>query len=164
MGVLPAVHLAAPLDRAARVVTGLTWGLAGGFVLLGAWIAAADSGAGWLLVAIGILIGAMLAYFRRLQPVEYVVDQGTLTILRRAAGPRRFAGASENAHEGALGLRIAGSGGAYGYLGRFRAEGRTVRAYVTDRHKVLLLDVGRAALAISPGDRDAFLTDVGHGA
>jgi hypothetical protein len=61
-------------------------------------------------------------------------------------------------------MRIVGDGGAYGYLGRFRAEGRTVHAFVTDRSKVALLDVGGASLAISPSDRDAFVAEVGHGA
>jgi hypothetical protein len=39
-----------------------------------------------------------------------------------------------------------------------------VRAFVTDRSRVALLDVGGTALAVSPSDRDAFLAEVGRGA
>jgi hypothetical protein len=61
-------------------------------------------------------------------------------------------------------MRVLGDGGSYGYLGRYRADGRTVRAFVTDRRKVVLLDVGAASLALSPRDPDRFVAEVGRGA
>ena len=70
----------------------------------------------------------------------------------------------EKPHRGALGWRVAGDGGGYGYLGRFRAEGRTVSAYVTDRARVVVLEVGGTALALSPDDPDDFVERVGNGA
>jgi hypothetical protein len=157
-------YRAAPLDRLARVVTRLTWALAGGFLAVGAWLAAGADNAGWILLAVGALLAAMMAYLWRLQPLEYVVEVGAFAVNRRSAAPRRFTGAPTGAREGALGLRVAGDGGAYGYLGRFRADGRTVHAYVTDRSKVALVDVGGTTLAVSPSDRDAFLAEVGSGA
>ena len=59
---------------------------------------------------------------------------------------------------------MAGDGGGYGYLGRFRAEGRTVSTFVTDRSKVVLLDVGGSALAVSPEDPDGFVEEASRGA
>lgn len=148
----------------ARVVTRFTWALAGLFLALGAWLAADASAAGWVLLAVGVLLAAMMAYLWRLQPLEYVVEDDAFAVRRRSAAPRRFAGSPEGVREGALGMRVAGDGGAYGYLGRFRVDGRTVRAFVTDRSKVALLDVGGTPVAISPSNREAFLAEVGRGA
>lgn len=156
-------YRAAPLDRMARVVTRSTWALAGLFLALGAWLAADASAAGWVLLAVGVLLAAMMAYLWRLQPLGYVVEDGAFAVHRRSAAPTRFAGIPAHVRQGALGMRVAGDGGAYGYLGRFRVDGRTMRAFVTDRSKVAVLDVGETSLAISPSDRDAFVAEVGHG-
>lgn len=157
-------YRAAPLDLMARFVTRLTWGLAGVFLALGVWLAADSSSAGWVLLATGALLVAMMAYLWRLQPLEYVVEDGGFAVYRRCASPRRFTGEPARVRQGALGIRVGGDGGAYGYLGRFRADGRTVSAFVTDRGKVALLEVGETALAISPSNRDEFLAEVGRGA
>jgi hypothetical protein len=69
-------------------------------------------------------------------------------------------GAVGNIRRGRLGLRVAGSGGLYGYLGRFRAEGRSVRAFVTDRDRVVLLGVGETHVAVSPDDPERFVTEL----
>ena len=158
------VYHAAPLDRLARIVTGLTWAGGGSFLALGAWLAAGDNAGGWILLAVGALFVAMMGFLWRLQPLEYVVEDGAFAVRRRSAAPRRFTGDLTRVRQGALGMRVAGVGGAYGYLGRIRAEGRTVHAFVTDRTKVALLDVGGTPLAVSPSDRDRFLAEVDRGA
>ena len=146
-------------------MTALVWVLAAGLAAGGA--IAFSSGArpaGVVLILVGLSLAVLHAWLRRIEPRWYVVEDYGLSILRRSASPRRFVGALENPHRGALGLRVAGDGGGYGYLGRFRAEGRTVSAYVTDRARVVLLEVGGIALAVSPDDPDEFVQRVGHGA
>jgi hypothetical protein len=67
------VYRAAPLDRLARVVTRLTWALAGLFLTLGAWRAADGDSAAWVLLAAGAFLIVLMTYTWRLQPLEYVV-------------------------------------------------------------------------------------------
>jgi hypothetical protein len=161
----PTTFDAADLDLAARIVTALVWVVAAGLAAGGA--IAFGSGArpaGVVLILVGVSLAALHAWLRRMEPRSYVVEDDELSILRRSASPRRFLGSLENPHRGALGWRVAGDGGGYGYLGRFRAEGCTVSAYVTDRARVVLLEVGDTALAVSPDDPDDFVERVGHGA
>jgi hypothetical protein len=82
-------------------------------------------------------------------------------VYRRKAAPKRFEGPISLARRGRLGLRIAGDGGAYGYLGRFRADGKTVSAFVTSAADVVLLRVGESELALSPADPSSFVAEVG---
>ena len=79
-------------------------------------------------------------------------------------GERRIDGAVANPRDGGLGLRVLGSGGLYGYLGRFRlADHRgSARAYVSDLRRVTVVDVGAAAVAVSPADRAAFTEEALH--
>jgi hypothetical protein len=155
---------AAALDRTARVTTWLLWALAIGLIV-GGVVALQRGGApaGAILLGIGGFIAAMHAWLRRREPQAFVVEDGALRVERRS-GARRFAGPFRNVRRGKLGLRVAGDGGGYGYLGRFRAEGQTVSTFVTDRSKVVLLDVGGAALAVSPDDPDAFVEEASRGA
>jgi hypothetical protein len=152
---------AAPLDGTARIVTRALWGLALVLALAGAWLlATGEVVTGAVLVGSGALEAALVWYLGRLRPVEYLLDDGGLAIRRRKVPTKRYDGIPRNARRGRLGIRVAGDGGGYGYLGRYRAEGKTVHAFVTNRDDVVLLDVGEAALAISPGDPDAFLAEV----
>jgi hypothetical protein len=161
----PTTFDAAGLDLAARIVTALVWLLAAGLAAGGAVaVSAGGRPAGLLLILVGLSLAALHAWLRRIEPRSYVVEDHGLSILRRSAAPRRFVGALEKSHRGVLGWRVAGDGGGYGYLGRFRAEGRTVSAYVTDRARVVLLEVGGTALALSPDDPDDFVERVGNGA
>jgi hypothetical protein len=149
----------------ARILTALVWVLAGVFAVLGAVMLA--SGEGWAslhLLAVGVGLAVMLVVMRRHEPLEYAVEEGAISIRRRSAAPRRFDGIPSRVRRGVLGLRVFGDGGGYGYLGRFRAEGQTVQAFVTDRARVVLLEVGASGLAISPADPDAFVVEVGSGA
>lgn len=155
---------AAPLDRTARVTTRAMWIAAAGSLIAGAAVAALGSGwSGLLLIALGAFLVVLLAWTRRIEPRSYDVGDGVLQVRRRAASASGFSGPIAHVRRGRLGLRIAGDGGAYGYLGRFRAGGRTVRTFVTDRQSVVLLDVGGASLALSPRDPDRFVAEVGRG-
>ena len=161
----PTTFDAADLDLAARIVTALVWVLAAGLAAGGAFVfSAGGRPAGVLLILVGLSLAVLYAWLGRIEPRSYVVEDYGLCILRRSAAPRRFVGALEKPHRGALGWRVAGDGGGYGYLGRFRAEGRTVSAYVTDRARVVLLEAGGTALALSPDDPDDFVERVGNGA
>ena len=156
---------AAPLDRTARIVTRSLWLLAAAFVAAGAVVAGFDSAsAGVGLFAVGVLLVVMNEWMRRIEPRSYDVGERALQVRRRSASPSRFTGQIGHVRRGVLGMRVLGDGGSYGYLGRYRADGRTVRAFVTDRRKVVLLDVGAASLALSPRDPDRFVAEVGRGA
>jgi hypothetical protein len=156
---------AAELDLNAKIVTRIVWLVAVGTVVGGALLfAGGGRPAGVLLVLIGLSLIALNVWLRRIEPRSYVLDDHGLSILRRSAAPRVFTGTLRNPHRGVLGWRVAGDGGGYGYLGRFRAEGRTVSAFVTDRAKVVLLDVEGLAVAVSPDDPDDFVERLGYGA
>jgi len=153
---------AASLDRGARLVTTTVWALAAGLTILGVVVAVVASVVtGAVLIGGAASVAALALAFRPRQPVAYVTDESGLEIVRAGASARRFEGAIADVRRGKLGLRIAGDGGAYGYLGRFRADGRTVDAFVTDRAGVVLLRVGERTLAISPADPDGFVASIG---
>ena len=101
---------------------------------------------------------------RRVEPRAYDVGEGALQVRRRSAAPSSFSGPIAHVRRGALGFRVWGDGGGYGYLGRYRADGRTVRAFVTDRKNVVLIEVGDKPLALSPRDPAGFISEVGRGA
>ena len=161
----PSTFPAATLDLTARIVTILIWVLSAGLAI-GGLVAIANGAApvGAILVVVGGSLAAAHAWLRRREPRSYVVENGELSIRRRSASPVQFRGGFAKVHRGALGWRVAGDGGGYGYLGRYRAEGRTVSAFVTDRAQVVLLEVGADAIAVSPADPDEFVERVGRGA
>ncbi len=114
-----------------------------------------------MLAASGAGVLTLCAVYRGLQPVAYGLDGSVLEIERRSRAARRYAGLVEVLPQARLGLRIAGSGGLYGYLGRFRlVGGGRVDTFVTDRAATLIVRAGSAVVAVSPADRDAFLDDV----
>jgi hypothetical protein len=156
------VFAAAPLDRLGRIVTLSMWALAGAFAIGGA-VVVSDSAEGWILVAAAVALAATSLWTRRLTPRAYVIGDDALTIRRRAS-EKRWPGVATGARRGSLRLRVAGDGGVYGYLGRYRANGSTVHAYVTDRARVVLVDVGGRTIAVSPLSPDEFVSEVGRGA
>lgn len=146
-----------------RTVTACVWLLAPAFA--GAGVVTALLGApaaGAALMAAGVGNAALCVVFRRLQPIAYQLDGSGLTIERRGRSARRYLGAVSAMLGARLGLRVAGSGGLYGYLGRFRlVGGGTVSAFVTDRSATVIVRVGDAILAVSPADRTTFLSGLG---
>jgi hypothetical protein len=131
--------------------------VAGVVVLLAAAaVSTAASGhgveAGVFAVAAAV-IAAIVVVCRRLQPVAYRIEPEELVIERRGAGPRVFRGAVGEPHAGRLTVRLFGSGGLGGYLGVFAlAGGGRARAYVTDRRRAVVVQVGDRDVAISPAD------------
>jgi hypothetical protein len=138
------------------------WILASAFAVAGA-VVVSSSASGWILVATGVALAATILWMKRLTPHAYVLADDALTILRRAP-ERRWPGAATDARRGSLRLRLAGDGGVHGYLGRYRADGTTVHAYVTDRARVVLIEVGGRTLAVSPLDPDRLVVGVDRGA
>lgn len=136
------------------VAAAVLWALAGGALLTGA------SGVGVVMVGAAALIAGLCAYYRRRQPLGYRIEPDALVVVERA-GERRIDGPVANPRDGGLGLRVFGSGGLYGYLGRFRLAGHkgSARAYVSDLRRVAVVDVGAVAVAISPEDKAAFLQE-----
>ena len=164
MGAVSATFPAAPLDRMARLVTASVWGLAVVFAAVGlVMVGAGPTWPGVLLLIVGVLLAVMSWSYRLREPLSYAIEDRAVSIDRRSAATRRFEGSVTRVRRGALGWRVAGDGGVYGYLGRFRAEGRTVHAFVTDRKRVVLLEAGETGLAISPADPDSFVAEVGRG-
>ena len=138
------------------------WVLGAALLVGGAAVGAAgEPTTGALLAAGGAGVVVLCAVYRRLQPVAYDLDGSGLEIERRGRASRRYAGLVASLPDARLGLRIAGSGGLYGYLGRFRlVGGGRVDAFVTSRASTLIVRVGDDAVAVSPADRDVFLGDV----
>lgn len=154
-----AVFPAAPLERNARVVTALTGLLA---VLLPlALLLAQPRGRGLLvLVASPALLVALVALPMVLSPSGYAVGSGDLAVLRRGTRPLLFPlGSLLAARPTAMprSLRMLGSGGMFGWWGRFanRDWGR-FKAYATDRRHGVLLEWPGFKLFVSPEDPDAF--------
>jgi Bacterial PH domain len=153
-----AVFPAAPLERNARVVTALTGVLA---VLLPlALLLAQPRGRGLLvLVASPALLVALVAVPLVLSPSGYAVGAGDLAVLRRGTRPLLFPlGSLLAARPTAMprSLRMLGSGGMFGWWGRFanRDWGR-FKAYATDRRRGVLLEWPGFKLFVSPEDPDA---------
>ena len=153
-----AVFPAAPLERNARVVTAVTGLLAVGLPL--ALLLAQPRGRGLLvLVASPALLVALVALPLVLSPSGYAVGSGDLAVLRRGTRPLLFPlGSLLAARPTAMprSLRVLGSGGMFGWWGRFanRDWGR-FKAYATDRRRGVLLEWPGFKLFVSPEDPDA---------
>ncbi|HMF05370.1 MAG TPA: PH domain-containing protein [Acidimicrobiia bacterium] len=163
MSVAIASFPAAPLDRAAQMLTRLVWALAAVLVVLAAVVAASQPVAGGVLLLAALLDAGLGWWLRGREPVAYVLEDDSLVVERKSARPEQIRGVVRGAHRGSLGLRVAGDGGAYGYLGKFRAGGETVSAFVTSRKDVVLVTVGGRRLALSPADPDGFIAALGGG-
>ena len=151
---MPTTIAAAPLDRAARVATGLVWVVA---VLLwaagGGAFANGDTSVGALMIAAALVDVALCLWVRRIQPVGYRLEPDCLVVERRRAGDLRIPGPLGAVTRQGLGLRVLGSGGLYGYIGRFRLRGGGMaRAFATDLGRLVVVAVGEASIAISPAD------------
>jgi hypothetical protein len=157
----PRVYPAARLDGLARALTMMTWVLAAAVAAAGVFTLSTEPRwAAVLLLLVGVGLLGVCEVSRRSLPVAYEVDGDGVVVHRHGRADRRFVGVASDVRRGRLTLRVAGSGGLYGYLGRFRAEGQSVRAYVTDRARVVLLVVGEARVAVSPADPETFVAEL----
>jgi hypothetical protein len=147
-----------------RSVTLALWGAGAGLVVAGAsQLAARGSFGGGVMLAAGAMLVALCLVYRRLQPTGYRLDATGLEVERRSAHPLRFSGASTLVPGARLGFRWYGSGGLYGYLGRFGLRGApgSARAYVTARAHLVVLDLDGTRVAISPHDSDELFERLG---
>ena len=150
---------AAPLDRPTRLITAAFVAAFAGFALS---ISAAEAGA--TAVGLGVvvpLVLTLLAY--GFAPARYrLSSDGDLRVVRRWFGGRGFRISSAEATSAVFGLggiRLVGSGGAFGWYGLFWRKGTgTYRAYVTDRTKLVVCNGPDGLVVLSPADPAAFLS------
>jgi hypothetical protein len=148
---------AAPLERNARVVTALAALVA---ILAPMALLLAQPRGLLVLVASPTLLVAVVALPLVLSPAGYAVGSGDLAVLRRGTRPLLFPlGSLLAARPTAMprSLRMLGSGGMFGWWGRFanRDWGR-FKAYATDRRRGVLLEWPGFKLFVSPEDPEAF--------
>jgi len=112
------------------------------------------------MFAAALLLAGIAILLRVTQPTAYRLERGGLVITRRR-GERRLAGRVEPHLERAtLGLRL-GSGGLYGYRGRFKVStGGWAQAAVTDARRSVLIIVGGRRVVVSPLDPQGFVAAV----
>ncbi len=113
------------------------------------------------MIAVAVLLAGLAYQLRRTQPVAYRIEADALVIERRNGSEDRFAGTVEpHVEKVTLGMRL-GSGGLYGYRGRFRVStGGWARALVTDVRRTVLIRVGGARVVLSPLDPAGFVAEV----
>jgi hypothetical protein len=156
---------ASPLDGPARFITGIFWVLvAGVWIGSGSLLSSGKTGIALVMAAVAVGLAAIAIACRLRQPMGYAVEEDGLTVVRRR-GSRRIAGALRAAKPRPFhprDLRLLGSGGLYGYLGRFRlADEGSVSSFVTDGRRGVLVDVGDRRVLVSPRDEAAFVRAAG---
>ncbi len=138
--------------------------------LVGIFLWAASGGAftnnedtGGMILALSALgIAGLIFGCRRRQPLSYQVDDLGVVIEDRR-GEEHIAGPVTLLQGARLGARVMGSGGLYGYFGRFRLKGGGgVRAFVTNRSAITILRVGEVVVAVSAADRAGFESELRH--
>jgi hypothetical protein len=114
--------------------------------------------------AVAVALAALAVYCRLLQPLAYEVHPDRLSIIRRRSAlhyPGRPHDAVSRPFEG-RDLRILGTGGLYGYTGRFRLAGiGTTPCYVTDGRAGVLVKVAERPILVSPADEQGFVESTG---
>ena len=114
------------------------------------------------MLAGGGLLALLGLWLRATQPVAYTLEHDALVIQRRRGATRLPGSVDRHVEDAVLGLRL-GSGGLYGYRGRFRVNGRGwARAFVTDARRAALVDVGGRPTVLSPADPAALVREVAH--
>ena len=156
--------VAAPMDRSTKFTSAA---LVAAMVGIALTVPVAQAGAAGLILGIGIpAAGLALAY--GMAPRGSRVQPGRLQILRRWFGSKTFrieSVAATSALFGLGGIRLAGSGGAFGWYGLFwrKGAGRS-RAYVTDRAQLVVCDGPDGVVVLSPADPTGFLAAAGAAA
>jgi Bacterial PH domain len=147
---------AAPLERNARVLTGLAAGVA---VLAPLGLLLAQPGGLLVLVGSPTLLVVLLAVPLALSPAGYAVGSGDLAVVRRGTRPLLFPlGSLLAARPAAMprSIRVLGSGGVFGWWGRYaNRDWGSFKAYATDRRHGVLLEWPGFKLFVSPEDPEA---------
>ncbi len=158
---------ASPWDRKLKLSTALFLLLATG---VAGWVALEESAPGGALPAPVLLVPALLGVIAllawALAPKGYSIEAGRVRVERRLWPleiPLRDVRAAEALPEGALGgsVRTWGSGGVFGYYGRFwsRRLGR-YRLYATRASGLVRLVTARETWVLSPEPPGRFVEEV----
>ena len=142
-------------------VTIMFWGIVGlAWVGSGVGASRGDGLQAVVMLVVALVLGGLALWLRYTQPMRYRIERDGLVIERRV-GTTRIAGSIErHAGQATLGLRL-GSGGLYGYRGRFRiAAGGWASAFVTDVKRTSLITVGGRSVVVSPVDPAALVQEV----
>ncbi len=148
----------APYETAAKVVT-----LAAVAVMLGAGIAI---GAAIRNIGVPLVDALVIALAYAYSPRGYAIEDGSIVIRRLRGGVRfplesiRQARAAEAGELDGC-LRLWGSGGLFGYYGLFQnSKLGTMRWYVTNRNRAVVLLTDSKPVVISPENSEEFLAAV----
>lgn len=150
---------AAPLDRSTRLMSA-AFVLA--LVVVSSTVPLAEGGTAGVILGLGFpVLVVVVAY--GLSPRGYRVSpDGRLQVVRRWFGSKSFRVNSVEATPmlfGLGGIRLAGSGGAFGWYGWFWRKGTgRYRAYVTDRAQLVLCNGPDGLVVISPDDPAGFVS------
>jgi len=159
-------RFAAPWDRTLRVTTLVVVVLLAAVVgIIG--VATVRAGAPAALVAgVAALVAAILGAAWSLAPRAFAVEASQVRIerpLRPIAIPVRSIRSAGLLPEGALrgALRLGGSGGLFGYYGRFWSRGLgAFRLYATRRDGLVWIDTPDERFVLSPDAPERFLEEV----
>ncbi|HEX9243560.1 MAG TPA: PH domain-containing protein [Anaeromyxobacter sp.] len=150
--------------RLTTAAVAITFGVAALALL---WLAWTDGDPGAMVVAIcgALLLAGMVLVAFAWAPRGYVLEGGTLRILRRV-GPRELA-LSRVCAAGPIGpvlrgaIRLGGSSGMFGWFGRYwtRSLGQ-LEAHATRTDGLVQLDTPEERFVLSPEPADRFLDEV----
>ena len=154
---------AAPLGGSEKFVTTVFWGGVGlAWVGSGVGASRGDGLQAVVMLIAALLLGGLALWLRYTQPMGYRVERDGLVIVRRVGSTRIPGSVERHVGKATLGLRL-GSGGVYGYRGRFRiAAGGWASAFVTDVKRTSLITVGGRSVVVSPLDPAALVQEVAH--
>jgi hypothetical protein len=163
-------RFAAPWDRTLRVTTAAVPVLLGTVVAALAWVlpraGAPAAVAGGAVALVGGLSGITVAATWALAPRAFAVEGGAIRIerrLREIAIPLHAVRSAGLLPAGALrrAVRLGGSGGLFGYYGRFwsRSLG-AFRLYATRRDGLVRIDTADERFVLSPDAPERFLGEV----
>ncbi len=152
---------AARLGGSEKFVTGIFWAvIVLAWVGFGVGLSAGNGLQALIMILVAVVFLGLALQLRRTQPVAYRIEPSGLVIERRAGETLVRGSVEAHAEKVSLGLRL-GSGGLYGYRGRFKmSTGGWARAIVTDMRRVVLIRVGGRPLVLSPVDPAAFVAEV----
>lgn len=151
---------AAPLDKATRI---FTMAMAAALLGLALTVPPAAEGNRTVAVVFGLAmpVGILAAAYGFAPRAYSVTADGTLHMHRRWFGSKSFQVTSAQtvaALFGLGGIRLSGSGGAFGWYGLFWRKGTgKYHAYVTDRSRLVACHGPDGLVMISPEDPRAFL-------
>ncbi len=161
------MRYAARWDRTLRLSTAAAVIVIAALAFLASFVSRGGGGPGGVVSLLAaLLLGAILAASWALGPKGFAVERGHVRIdrpLLSIAIPLSEVRSAGRIPDGALrgALRLAGSGGLFGYYGRFwsRRLG-SFRTYATRMDGLVQLDTARGRFILSPDPPDRFVEEV----